>query len=1044
MNISRPFVLRPVMTTLVMAAILVFGVIAFRTLPVNDLPNVDMPTIAVTAVLPGAGPETMASAVATPLERQFSTIDGLNNMSSTSVLGITLITLQFALSKDLNAASVDVQSAISRAEGNLPPEMPAPPQFQKTNPASSPILFIAMTSPTLPLSQLDEYAETLMAQRISTVSGVAQVLVFGSQKYAVRVQVDPEALASVGLGLDELTTAIQSANVNLPTGTLDGAERAFTIQSTGQLTDAAAYRETIVAYRNGSPVRVRDVGTAIDSVENNKVQAWYMTKGSTLPAIVLAVQRQPGTNTVRVAQGVKDILPVLRTQIPESARFEVLYDRSVSIRESVNDVEFTLALAIVLVVLVIFAFLRNVTATIIPSLALPFSLVGTFAVMRIAGFSLNNLSLMALALSIGFLVDDAIVMLENIFRHQEMGQSVREATLKGSGEIAFTIVSMTLSLAAIFIPFLFIGGIAGRLFREFAVTIAAAVLFSGAVSLTLTPMISSRVLRPARRKRHGAVYRGVERALGRTLEGYKKGLGWSLDHRAPLLIFSLVILLLTFVLFARIPKGFLPSEDIGQFLAATEAAQGISFESMTKHQLEVAKTIVAAPGVRSLITAVGGLFALNQGRAFAQTLPHGEKRPSVDAIIASLRRPLSQIPGIITFLQNPPPIQVGGRFTQAQYQYTLQGSDTTVLYERAQALLGRIRGLPGLLDVNSDMEIQNPQVTVRIDRDKALSLGVTPAQIEGALYSSFGQRQVSTIYLPTNEYQVILELEPRYQTDPSQISKLYIRSTTGSLVPLSAAAALVTGTGPLSVNHSGQLPSVTISFNLAPGVSIGTAVNEIQAAARQVLPATISASFQGNAQAFQQTLQGMGVLFLLTIFIIYLILGVLYESFIHPLTILSALPFAGFGALVTLLVFGVELSLYALVGIIMLIGLVKKNGIIMIDFALAAERNEGKSARDSIFEACVVRFRPIMMTTMATLLGTLPIALGIGAGAASRRPLGLAVVGGLLFSQAITLFVTPVIYTVLDDLRGWRKRGHRGAGEPERTPDSDLRQEPKG
>ena len=1016
MNISAPFVRRPVMTTLIMAAVLVFGVMAFRQLPVNDLPNVDFPTILVAAALPGASPETMASSVATPLEKQFSAIDGLDSMTSSNTLGSSQITLQFSLRRNLDAAAQDVQAAISRAAAQLPTEMPAPPAYQKVNPAASPILFIALTSPTLPLSTLDEYGETMMAQRISTVSGVAQVLVYGSQKYAVRIQLNPDALASRGVGIDQVAAAIRRGNVNLPTGTLYGSHQAFTIQSNGQLMNAAAYDDLIVAYRKGSPVRLRELGRALNSVQDDKVAAWFFSSAGSQRAIILAIQRQPGTNTVQVAGAVKKLLPVFRDQLPASVTSQILFDRSVSIKASVNDVEFTLVLAVVLVILVIFFFLRNLTATVIPSLALPFSIVGTFAVMNLLGYSLNNLSLMALTLSIGFLVDDAIVMLENIVRHQEMGEATLPAVLKGSSEIAFTIVSMTLSLAAVFIPILFMGGIMGKLFHEFAVTIAAAVLFSGVVSLTLTPMISSRLLRPPKEVRHGRVYNAVGKLLDGALNLYKVSLRWSLRHRFPLLAFSLLILVLTVVMFIKIPKGFIPSEDTGQFIAVTEAVQGISFDAMSKHQLAVADMISRDPGVRSLMTSVGGISVSNQGRVFVQTKPRSERSQGVDKIIEGLRPKVAQIPGISTFLQNPPPIQIGGRFTKSLYQFTLQSPDTDLLYRQATEFEARMRRLPGLQDVTSDMQLQNPQVNVTVDRDKAQTRGVTPQQVEDALYYSYGQRQVSTIYTANNEYYVITELEDQYQTSPDLLSKLYILSSTGALVPLDSVAALTRTVGPLSVNHSGQLPSVTISFNLRPGVAIGDAVNEITRLARTQLPLTISTSFQGTAQAFQSSLQGLGLLLIVTIFIIYMILGILYESFIHPLTILSALPFAGFGALATLLVFRTELSIYAYVGVIMLVGLVKKNGIIMIDFALAAERKEGKNAFDSIYEACVVRFRPIMMTTMATLIGTLPIALGIGAGAEARRPLGLAVVGGLLFSQMITLFVTPVIYTYLDDL----------------------------
>ncbi len=1018
MNMSRPFIERPVMTTLVMLAILIFGVMAFRLLPVNDLPNVDFPTIQVSAGLPGASPETMASSVATSLERQFSTIDGLDSMVSTNILGSSLITLQFSLRRNLDSAAQDVQSAISRAQRQLPVQMPAPPSYQKVNPALSPILFMVLTSPTLPLSTLDDYAETMMAQRISMVAGVAQVMVYGSQIYAVRVQLDPDALASRKVGLDQVGQAIATGNVNLPTGVMFGPAQAFTLQANGQLYDAAAFRELIVAYRNGSPVRLKDVGRVIDSVQNDKIAAWYYSKAGGQRALMLAIQRQPGTNTVQVASAVKTLLPIFRKQLPASVDLQILYDRSQSIRESVNDVEFTLLVAVVLVILVIFFFLRNLSATIIPSLALPFSIMGTFAVMSLFGYSLNNLSLMALTLSIGFLVDDAIVMLENIFRHRELGEGVREATLNGSREIGFTILSMTLSLAAVFLPILFMGGILGRLFHEFAVTIAAAVLISGLVSLSLTPLLSSRILKPTERVRHGRIYTIIENIIGGTLGLYKTSLSWALRHRRPVMVFSVVILAATVVMFSRIPKGFIPSEDTGQFNIITEAAQGISFEAMVKHQQAVADRVNQDPDIAAFVSSIGGISASNSGRMFVLAKPRADRTSSVDQMIERLRPKVNGVTGINVFLQNPPPVQIGGRVAKSLYQYTLQSPDTDELYRYASLFEAKIRALAGLQDVTSDMQLKNPQVAVEIDRDKALAKGVSPLQVEDALYYSYGQRQVSTIYTANNQYWVIVELDPRFQRDPAQLSKLYVSSSKGTLVPLDSVAKLTRTIGPLSVNHSGQLPSVTISFNLKPGVSLGDAVNEITTLARENLPSTISTNFQGTAQAFQSSLQGLGLLLAMTILVIYIILGILYESFIHPLTILSALPFAGFGALATLMIFRTELSIYGYVGIIMLVGLVMKNGIMMIDFALSVQRAEGKNAFDSIFEACVIRFRPIMMTTMATLFGTLPIALGFGAGAEARRPLGLAVVGGLLFSQLVTLFVTPVIFTYLDRLSG--------------------------
>jgi HAE1 family hydrophobic/amphiphilic exporter-1 len=1029
MNICAPFIKRPVMTTLVMVSMLLFGIMAYSRLPVSDLPNVDFPTILVNAALPGANPETIATAVATPLEREFSTISGLDSMSSTSSLGSVQITLQFDIRRNIDAAAQDVQAAISRAANQLPEDMPNPPSYRKVNPADQPILYLALTSPTLPLYTLNDYGQTVMAQRISMVNGVAQVLVYGSQKYAVRIQLDPKALAFRGIGLDQVADAVRRANVNLPTGALYGKNRAFTVQASGQLTSAKPYRSIIIAYRGGKPVRLADVGTAVDGVESDKTAAWYIDQRS----VILAIQRQPGTNTVEVAGSVKRLLPAFQEQLPASVSLHVLYDRSESIRESVRDIKFTLVFTLSLVVLVIFLFLRRVSDTIIPSLAMPMSLIVTFMVMYLLGYSLDNLSLMALILAVGFVVDDAIVMLENAVRHQEMGEDIMTAALNGSREIGFTIVSMTVSLVAVFIPVLFMGGILGRLFREFAVTIGVAVLASGVISLTLTPMLCSRFLKAAGNRQPGKFYLASERIFQGMIGVYKRWLTWFLGHRRSTMVFLAVVMVLTFWLSKIVPKGFIPSEDRSQIFTLTEAAEDISWDSMRSHQQAVADIVRRDPNVESFMSSAGSragsITGSNSGIIFIRLKPRRERRLTVDQIIEELRPKLAEVPGIRVFMQNLPLIRIGGRLTKSQYQYTLQSTDIQELYKNAPLFADKLASLPGFQDVTTDLQLKNPQVNVEIDRDKAATLGITALQIEDALYSAYGSRQISTIYAATDQYAVIMELEPRYQLDPQALSELYVRSAAGALVPLDAVSTITTGFGPLTVNHSGQLPAVTVSFNLKPGFALGNAVETINRVAADELPATVTGSFQGAAQVFESSLRDLGVLLIIAILVIYIVLGILYESFIHPLTILSALPFAGFGALVTLQAFGAQLDIYSFVGLIMLVGLVKKNGIIMIDFAIEAQRQGGKSPRDAIFMACVVRFRPIMMTSMAALMGSLPIAVGWGAGGESRQPLGLAVVGGLLFSQFLTLFVTPVFYLYMEQFRAKFKKKKVAAPE---------------
>jgi len=1039
MNFSQPFIERPIATSLLMGAIALFGTVAYQKLAVSDLPNVDFPTLQVTAALPGASPDTMAASVATPMENQFSNIAGIESMTSINSLGSTQITLEFALNRSMDGAAIDVQSAITQASRQLPQGMPTPPTFARVNPADQPILYLVLTSKEVPLWTLDEFAETRIAQRISQVTGVAQVQVLGAQKYAVHVQMDPHLLASHKVGINEVESALRVWNVNLPTGQITGPQRSFTLQTSGQLTTADQYRSLVVSYKNNVPVRLQELGELKDSVEDDKTASWFYTPEDNQRAIVLAIQRQPGTNTIGVTDSVKNLLPLFQSELPPSVHMDILYDRSQTIRDSYVDVEFTMLMTLALVIGVIFLFLRNFSATVIPSLALPFSIIGTFAIMYMLSYSLDNLSMMALILSVGFVVDDAIVMLENIFRHMELGKKPLAAALVGSSEIGFTIVSMTLSLTAVFIPVLFMGGIMGRLFREFSVTICVAILISGLVSVTLTPMLCSRFLRVKHQSEHSWFYRITERFFDGMLRLYDNSLQLVLRFRpATMAVFALV-LIGTVYLFIQIPKGFIPDQDTDQLSVITEAAQGTSYYQMVQYQSEVAEIVRRNPNVEAFTSSVGGtasntLGGPNFGQLVIRLKPRAQRKELVDKIIADLRPQLENLPGMRVYLQNPPTVRIGGQVTKSLYQFSLQSADKNLLYATADKLEKLISGVPGVEDVTTNVAITSPQISVNIDRDKAAAMQVNANQIENAFYDAYGPRWVSTIYGASNQYKVLLELKPEFQADPRALSLLYFKGDSGNLIPLDTLASVKQEVGPQSVNHYGQLSAATISFNLSPGASLGDVFEKIEAIAAQNVPPEVGTAWQGAAKAFQGQLGDTWILLLVAIFVVYIVLGILYESYIHPLTILSGLPSAGFGALATLYLFRMDLNIYAFVGLIMLIGIVEKNAIMQIDFALDAERNQGLPPIQAIYQGCLIRFRPIMMTTMAALFGAVPIALGYGAGGEARQPLGLAVVGGLMFSQLVTLYLTPVFYTYMAALQaklGHRQKPRRMSREPE-------------
>jgi hydrophobe/amphiphile efflux-1 (HAE1) family protein len=1026
MSFSKTFIDRPIATSLIMAAILLAGILAFTQLPLAALPKVDFPTVAVSATLPGADPTTMASSVAAPLERQFAQIAGLSQMTSISTLGNTAVTLQFDLDRNIDSATQDVQSAINAAGGQLPKNLPSPPTYRKTNPADSPILIIGVYSNELPIDEVDDYSDNFLVQQISQLSGVGQVLIFGEQKPAVRVQIDPAAIANQGLSLEDVRGVLANTTTNAPKGSLNGPFLGATIDANDQILKAKDYKKVVIAYRNGAPVHVEDVGDAVDSVENTQIAAW----ADKHRGIVLGVFRQPGANVIDTADLVKAELPRLQLAIPKSVKVEVMQDRTLMIRASVSDVEKTMMITIVLVVLVIFLFLRKLWATVIPGIAVPLSLVGTFGVMYLFGYSLDNLSLMALTIAVGFVVDDAIVMIENIVRYIEQGDSPYEAAVKGSRQIGFTILSITVSLIAVFIPLLLMGGIVGRLFHEFAVTISMAVVISAFVSLTLTPTMCARFL-TQHEEHHGRFYMSLERFFDWLVNGYERLLRIVLRHQPLTLGVFFATLALTVILFAMMPKGFFPQQDTGLLYASTEAAQNVSFDDMVRKQEQAAAILRADPAMGTVPSVVGanGGGTTNTGRMFPSLKPFDQRDASADEVIDRLMPKLAALNGFKVHLQVRQDITVGGRLSRTQYQYTLQDADSDELTHWSAIMLDKLSAMPQLQDVATDEQLAGPKLMVNIDRETASRLGITPQQIDDTLYDAFGQRQVATTFTQLNQYHVVLEVDPKDQASPDALNRIYVKSSTGAQVPLSAIAKFETATSPLSISHQGQFPAVTLSFNLSPGVALGDAVGLIQkAAADAKLPRTVIPSFQGNAQAFQASLTSMPYLILAALIAVYIVLGVLYESYIHPLTILSTLPSAGVGALLMLTIFGFPLDMMGLIGIILLIGIVKKNAIMMIDFALEAERHQGMSPEASIYQAALLRFRPIMMTTMAALFGGIPLALATGAGSELRRPLGVAIVGGLIVSQALTLFTTPVVYLYLDRFSLWLRGGH-GKGD---------------